>query len=123
MPYELRVSTSFFARHALSLKGEQEPLHEHTWEVVTSVRGMTLDQDGLLCDFHVLEEMLTRIVSPFADGNLNCIPPFDARNPSAELVAQYIADRMADGLPAGLTLESVTVTEAPGCAAKYRPHT
>ncbi|MBL1215884.1 MAG: 6-carboxytetrahydropterin synthase [Planctomycetes bacterium] len=121
MSYQLSICASFHAEHALLLKGEREPLHAHTWQVTATVSGPSLDEDGLLCDFHDLETLLQRIVAPFDHGNLNRIPPFDAHNPSAELVARHIAQQMAHQLPQGISLESVSVTEAPGCTATYRP--
>ena len=78
-----------------------------------------LDGDGLLCDFHLLERGLGDIVGRFDDGDLNVIAPFDQVNPTAEHIAQYIAQQMSVGLPEGVALRRVSVTEAPGCCATY----
>ncbi len=65
------------------------------------------------------------IVAPFHNNNLNATPPFDETNPTAELIARHIADemsaRLGDALSKAARVESVRVTESPGCAAIYRP--
>lgn len=121
MSYQLSVTTSFRAEHALVLKGQSEPVHAHQWQVTAVVSGNDLDDDGLLWDFHDLKSSMRDIVAPLENTNLNQVPPFDTDNPSAELVARHIARCMATRLPPGLALESLSVSEAPGCVATYRP--
>ena len=84
-------------------------------------RGATLDDDGLVCDFHELEARLDDIIRPFEGGDLNATPPFDRVNPTAEHVARHIADALLGTLPDGVRLQRATVTEAPGCRATYTP--
>jgi 6-pyruvoyltetrahydropterin/6-carboxytetrahydropterin synthase len=122
--YEITVQTEFCAAHALIISGQREPVHGHNWKVAAVLAGTTLDPDGLLCDFHTAENVLKEIVSPFNNNNLNACEPFSTgTNPSAELVAKYIADELADRLDEALRpharVASVSVTEAPGCVAKY----
>lgn len=119
--YELTVEAAFSAAHALSIKGDREPLHGHDWRVTATVEGPELDADGLLCDFHDVERRLREITGALHNRNLNETPPFDDLNPSAEHVARWIADRLRPAIPAGALLISVRVTEAPGCAATFRP--
>jgi 6-pyruvoyltetrahydropterin/6-carboxytetrahydropterin synthase len=54
------------------------------------------------------------------NADLNHVPPFDRVNPTAEMVARHLADVIARGLPPGVRLARVSVTEAPGCRATYR---
>jgi len=123
--YSISVETEFCAAHAIVIAGVREPLHGHNWRVTATICGDTLDDDGLLCDFHAVEATLREAVAPFANANLHDAPPFDRRNPTAELVARHIADelarRLASALARGARVSSVRVTEAPGCAATYRP--
>jgi len=119
--FELTVEAAFSAAHALVIQGEREPLHGHDWRVTAAVEGPELDQDGLLCDFHGVEGRLREITRTFHNRNLNDTPPFDDLNPSAEHVARWIADRLAPAVPDGARLSWLRVTEAPGCAATYRP--
>ena len=123
--FEISVQTEFAAAHALSIAGVREPVHGHNWHVTVTLTGATLDEDGLLCDFHTVESTLKELTGKFHNRNLNEIPPFDvAVNPSAENVARYLAEELSANLEPDLAphaaIASVRVTEAPGCAATYR---
>ncbi|MCC6907620.1 MAG: 6-carboxytetrahydropterin synthase [Phycisphaerales bacterium] len=117
--FQLSVKRVFSAAHALTLGGAAEPLHGHDWRVTVIVAGDRLDADGLLCDFHALEEVIDAVIAPFQNANLNDAEAFRGRNASAERVAQHIAERLRPGLPAGVRLDRVSVTEAPGCEATF----
>ena len=119
--YELSIERVFCAAHAIVICGVREPMHGHNWHVTVRVAGARLNEDGLLVDFHAVEDALDTVLAPFRDGNLNETPPFDELNPTAELVARHIADYVVDQLPDDVLLHSVSVTEAPGCVATYRP--
>lgn len=119
--FELELQTEFSAAHGIMIAGQREPLHGHNWRVTAVVGGDKLDADGLLCDFHHVERLLREIIAPFNNRNLHDVPPFDRINPTAELVAKHIGERLGAGLPAGVRMISVRVTEAPGCAAIFRP--
>lgn len=123
--FELIVQAEFAAAHAIRMGGRLEPLHGHNWRVRVTVAADRLDDDGLVCDFHLLQSHVHDAVGPLDNSTLNDIPPFDRVNPTAERVAQHIADRLSESLagalPAGARVAAVEVTEAPGCAAFYRP--
>lgn len=119
--FELEIQTEFSAAHGIMIAGAREPLHGHNWRVTAVVGGEKLDADGLLCDFHAVEKALREIVAPFQNRNLHDVPPFDRVNPTAEHVARHIAERLAAGLPNGVGVRSVRVTEATNCAAVWRP--
>jgi 6-pyruvoyltetrahydropterin/6-carboxytetrahydropterin synthase len=121
--YTITVTHEFCAAHTLTIAGTREPLHGHNFVTKATIAGESLDGDGLLCDFHVVHAVLVEICNPFTNQNFNEIAPFDATNPSAELIASHIADELAARLDSDLTpsarVHSVSVTEAPGCVATY----
>ncbi len=119
--YELAVERDFHAAHAVTVEGRPETAHDHAWHVKVVVAGPAVDSEGLLCDFHVIERQLERVLEPLGGRDLNRTPPFDQMNPTAEMVARHIADVIGPQLPDRVTLTSVSVTEAPGCTATYRP--
>jgi 6-pyruvoyltetrahydropterin/6-carboxytetrahydropterin synthase len=124
--FEISVQTEFSAAHAILIAGQREPLHGHNWLVTVTLAGPRLGPDGLLCDFHLVETALRELAARFHNRALNDLPPFSGHlNPTAENVARYIADELSRALngrlPEGVRLASVRVTEAPGCAATYRP--
>ncbi len=96
-------------------------MHGHNWLVTLTVAGPKLDSNGLLCDFHVLERRLDEVITRFNNNDLNATEPFDRINPTAERVAEHIGTQVALHLPFGAQLVSVTVREAPGCTATYKP--
>jgi 6-pyruvoyltetrahydropterin/6-carboxytetrahydropterin synthase len=119
--FELTVQREFCAAHAIMIGGRREPVHGHNWLVTLTVTGEKLDNNGLLCDFHLLERRLEEAIKEFDNNDLNSIEPFDRVNPTAERVAEHIGRQMALHLPFGVTLERLSVREAPGCTATYRP--
>ena len=119
--YEVAVERDFPAHHAITIGGDREPSHLHRWHVCVVVAGSELDADGLLCDFHVLQERLDCILAPWQGRDLNEVTPFDRLNPTAEHVARHIAEAIGPGLPQGVHVSRVSVTEAERCTATYRP--
>jgi 6-pyruvoyltetrahydropterin/6-carboxytetrahydropterin synthase len=117
--FSLQVERVFSAAHTIVICGERETLHGHDWRVRLTVAGETLDSDGLLCDFHLLERLLDEAICPLRDSTLNDIQPFSALSPTAEHVAMHLAATVQPGLPTGLSMLRVAITEAPGCEAAY----
>ncbi|HVU64514.1 MAG TPA: 6-carboxytetrahydropterin synthase [Phycisphaerales bacterium] len=128
--FQISVEKEFCAAHALAIAGAagpggREPLHGHNFHLTVTLQGERLDADGLLLDFHALERLINDIVHPLHNQNLNDKLPF---NPSAELIAKHLADRITAGLPSITPkgapvprLAAVRLTEAPGCAVTYTP--
>ena len=123
--YEITVEAEFAAAHAIVMAGQREPVHGHNWKVTVTLRGDSLDDDGLLCDFHAIENALRETVRPFHNRDLNATPPFDRRtrprNWSLATSPTRWPGRSRPRTRRGVRLASVRVTEAPGCAARYTP--
>jgi 6-pyruvoyltetrahydropterin/6-carboxytetrahydropterin synthase len=122
--FELIVTRTISAAHAIVIRGVREPLHGHDWRVRVCVRGADLDSEGLLVDFHAVEQALEAAVGRFHNRNLNEIPPFDKVNPTAENVAMHIGGVVTTELKphvrAGVAVDWVAITEAIGCEAIWR---
>lgn len=122
--FEAVVEREFCAAHALRLPGGSlEPVHGHNWHVAVAVSRNGLDHLETVMDFHQLEASVDAAIAPWRNANLNDCRPFagDGYNPSAERVAQAIAEAVTPALPEGVRLSWVSVTEAPGCRAVYQP--
>jgi 6-pyruvoyltetrahydropterin/6-carboxytetrahydropterin synthase len=120
--FEVSVCDWFSAAHQIRLPdGTVEPLHGHNWRVEVTFCGERLDADDLLVDFVVVQRRLKEVLSSLHDTNLNESPPLAGRNPTAEAVAAWIGGRMRTALPDGVRVSCVSVEEAPGCIARYRP--
>lgn len=121
--YEITISKSFAAAHAIRLPdGSLEPVHGHNWPVDVTVASPGLDAIETVMDFHLLEKAVEGILTRMHNRHLNEVEPFvDCKvNPTAERVAWWIGTEIAKALPPGVSLVSVRVGEAPGCAATYR---
>ncbi len=126
--YDITVTRQFTARHALRLSDDtMESSHSHDWKVRVTVEAEQLDAIECVMDFHDLEAALAPLMK-LVDGNdLNRLPPFCGEkgnlwiNPSAERVAWWIGTEVQRTTPRGVRLVSVSVTEAPGCEACWRP--
>lgn len=125
--FEITIETGFSAAHAIRLDDDTlEPLHGHDWRVAVTVAAEELDRIDTVMDFHELQRMTDAVIEPFRNRNLNDVEPFrgtspDAVNPSAESVARWIGQRVAEQLPQRCRLVEVAVGEAPGCNARYKP--
>ena len=119
--YELSIKQTFQATHAITIAGEVEQPHEHDWLVKVVVQGSSLDSDGLLVDFHQIEAQLKKVIEPFVGKDFGEVEPFTNINPTAELIAQHIAEQMVLNLPSGVMIRCVSITEAPNCEATYIP--
>ena len=120
--FELRIQRTFSAAHAIVMAGVREPMHGHNWQVTVAVCADALDADGLLCDFHLLQNSLDEVIQPFNNRSLNETAPFDRLNPTAELVARHIAEQVGARVPSGVRIKEVRVVEAPHCEACFAPN-
>ncbi len=123
--YEVNVSITFHAWHALRLPGGGlEDPHAHDWEVTATFRGDELDEEtGVVIDFLTVESALQKITSQLGGQDLNTLDAFSDSGTSAELVAEYLAGRLDADLSDACSLYRLAVTEAPGCSAAYYPGT
>lgn len=120
--YELTLRAEFSAAHRLRLlDGSLEPLHGHNWLVEVLLSGDRLDDMDVLADFTLLQPRLRAITGELHDSYLNEHAAFAGRNPSTELVARHVHDRLVPGLPAGVRVLRVQVWETRDCAAAYIP--
>lgn len=106
---------TFSARHALTIyRGQPEESHEHVWEVAIQVGAEALNEEGFALDFHEVHALLGAALTPLRDSDLNDHPKIGKPTPSAERIAQVIAEELADGVTAlGGRLLVVSVWEGP----------
>jgi 6-pyruvoyltetrahydropterin/6-carboxytetrahydropterin synthase len=120
--FEVSVQQTFAAAHALrGYKGKCENLHGHNYRVEVTVEGEKLDETGLLADFVDIKLAMKSVVDRLDHTNPNEIPPFDARNPSAENIAYYFATEVQKQLPHEVRISAVKVWETETSLAVYRP--
>jgi 6-pyruvoyltetrahydropterin/6-carboxytetrahydropterin synthase len=120
--YTLFVDMVFTAQHQLSFEnGTQEPLHEHDWKVCAAVSSERLNEDELVIDFEEIKCLAGSILHDFQGQRLESLGIFENRNVSAETLARTLYEQLAPKLPDIVRLDSIEITEAPGCRARYTP--
>ncbi len=118
--YEASVETSFTAAHSVRAPdGSMEQTHEHPWQVTAVFRARQLDGDGFVIDFLAARDALQRAAAPLSGSDLNEALGRTDVGASAERLAQYIAEMLAETL--GRQPYCVRVVEAPGCAGAFYP--
>jgi 6-pyruvoyltetrahydropterin/6-carboxytetrahydropterin synthase len=116
--YQVRVEADFAAAHFLSrYKGKCERLHGHNYKVRAWAEGEELGPGGMLLDFGELKSALREVLALLDHSLLNDRPEFDG-DPSAERLARFIFDAIAEKLP-GAPLHAVEVFETDTSMARY----
>jgi len=96
--------------------GPAQRLHGATFVVDASFRRAELDGDGIVVDIALATEQLATVLGEINLRNLDDEPAFAGQNTTTEVLAQVIADRLADRAragdlgPGGQRLAGITVT-------------
>jgi 6-pyruvoyltetrahydropterin/6-carboxytetrahydropterin synthase len=115
--FELMIEESFCAAHALrGYNGPCENLHGHTWKVQVFLTGNKLNKIGILIDFRGIKAALKKVLDRFDHQNLNDLPEFKKQNPSCEILAKLVFEKLKKELKG---LSKVTVFESEKTSASY----
>ena len=119
--YEVIVKTGFSAAHQLRYyDGKYENLHGHNWTAIVTVETNELDDIGVGVDFVVLKKKVEKILSRLDYKNINEVPPFDSKNPSAENIARWLFGELVSQINSeNVRLKRVEVKEFDDCGAAY----
>jgi 6-pyruvoyl-tetrahydropterin synthase len=96
--------------------GPAQRLHGATYVIDATFRRAALDADGIVVDIGRAAEELHAVVADLNYRNLDDEPAFAGMNTSTEVLAQVIADRLAERVRAGalgdgaLELDGLIVT-------------
>ena len=106
---------AFAARHSLtSYEGRPETPHGHHWEVAIRVGAATLNDEHYALDFHAIHALLEEATSALDGASLNDHPEIGSPSPTAERVAEFLADTLEFGCRnLGGRLLSISVWEGP----------
>jgi 6-pyruvoyltetrahydropterin/6-carboxytetrahydropterin synthase len=121
--FEVTIEETFAAGHALrNYRGKCENVHGHNYRCQVTLEGAQLDDIGLLVDFVELKRVVHGVLDRLDHQWLNEFPPFDVLNPSAENMARYIYEQVAEGLKVreGVRIALVKLWETDTAHATYR---
>ncbi len=99
-----------------TLFGPAQRLHGATYVVDATFRRPELDPDDLVVDIGAATQELAAVLGELNYRNLDDEPAFAGRNTSTELLARWVADRLADRVGTGALgpnargLTGITVT-------------
>lgn len=119
MPTRITKSFTFDAAHWLPEVPEGHKckrMHGHTYTVVLGLEGPVDPRLGWVRDFGEVSDAFAPLYEAFDHHCLNDIEGLE--NPTAEVMAAWIYDRLKATLP---ELADVTVKETPTATAIYRP--
>ena len=124
--FYLTIEDHFSSAHQLrGYKGKCENLHGHNWRVILTVKGETLNDIGILIDFHDMKSVLKEALGDLDHVNVNEHPAFLTQNPSSENLARYLFGKVSALLSgrgfADIITDEVTVYESETSRCTYRP--
>ena len=120
----VRIETGFPAAHRIRIdahaRGTLEPVHVHHWRACAHLdwQGDHGPPEPVVATAH---DLLAGWVARYRGRSLNDVPPFDRINPTAEEVAVELARELGQHLPEELEVSQITIGEAAGFSASYRP--
>lgn len=128
--FELMVSDHVMIAHSFKgeLFGPAQRLHGATYAVEVSFLTERLDAHGLVVDIGAAQQALAAALAPLAYRNLDELPQFAGVNTTTEVVAQYLAQSLAQAVrdgalgtsaPERVQRLAVTLCESPTARARY----
>jgi len=101
--FSVTVRDHMMIAHSLkgAVFGPAQRLHGATYVVDATFRRATLDADGIVLDIGRAAEALHAVVGDLSYRNLDDEAVFAGANTTTEVLAQVIADRLADRARAG----------------------
>ena len=120
MAYRLSVELGFSSAHQIhGYDGECANLHGHNWKIQVQVRTDRLDPVGMGMDFKQLKETVKKYVDQIDHQFLNELPEFKNVSTTAENIAKWFHQSLANILPNGVKLDSVTIWETDKYRVEY----
>lgn len=122
--FEITVKSEFEAAHFIkNYVGKCARLHGHNWIVEAIVCGETLNELGILVDFKILKDELNKVLDELDHKYLNELEMFAEKNPTAEIIAKEIFDRLsvAKIFDGAAQLKGIRVYETPKSCVTYFP--
>ncbi len=122
LAYELGIDSFFGASHAMRPNGER---HTHSFRVQASFVTESVDENGMICGFREVSDLLDEQAKRFVNRFLNEMEPFAVLQPTGENLASVIyrdlATALVDRLDDPPKLVSVTLWENPTSYVRISP--
>lgn len=118
--YEVSIEEEFSAAHHIQgYQGDCQRLHGHNWRVQIIANSNTLNELGMVVDFREIEEETQKVIKSLDHQYLNKLPEFSGKNPTAEVIAEYIYTQINLLFP-NIPVTGVRVWETPTKYGAYQ---
>ena len=119
--FDVEIRRTFSAAHQLrGYDGDCRNLHGHNYNVIAVVRTDTLNEIGIALDFKRLKAALDSILAAYDHKNLSELPEYAEVNPTSEIMAMHIYQRLSSLLNDGaVKVRSIRVEESANSAVTY----
>lgn len=119
--YEVFTQDHFSAAHRLiNYKGNCSRWHGHNWVVKVVLQASELDEIGIAVDLRMLRTRLREVLKELDHSELNDHEHFSKNNPTCEVIAKYIYQRMSEIFNDDrVNVARVEIDETPNSGAVY----
>lgn len=84
--------------------------HGHNYKVTVELGGQ-IKNDGMVLNYYRMNDIIEPIMAAWDHQNLNDLPEFLNKQPTAENIARILWHKIEDQLPVGIVLNYVEVKE------------
>ena len=119
--FDIEIRRTFSAAHQLKgYDGDCRNLHGHNYNVIAVVRTGKLNDIGIALDFKRLKAALDEILDGYDHKNLSELPEYSEINPTSEVMAMKIYQRLSAVINDGVVkVYSIRIEESAGSGCTY----
>ena len=119
--FDIEIRRTFSAAHQLKgYEGDCRNLHGHNYNVIAVVRTDKLNDIGIALDFKRLKAALDEILDGYDHKNLSELPEYSEINPTSEVMAMKIYQRLSTVINDGVVkVYSIRIEESAGSGCTY----
>ncbi len=119
--YTLKVLADFASAHTLrDYPGACSRMHGHNWKIEAEVQATQLNEIGMAIDFKEIKREVRAIADELDHRYLNELAPFQDINPTAENIARYFFQRLAQRLNnERVQVSALTIWETDRACVRY----
>ena len=119
--YTLKVLADFASAHTLrDYPGACSRMHGHNWKIEAEVQATQLNEIGMAIDFKEIKREVRAIADELDHRYLNELAPFQKINPTAENIARYFFQRLAQRLNnEQVQVSALTIWETDRACVRY----
>ncbi|MGL4184831.1 MAG: 6-carboxytetrahydropterin synthase QueD [Thiotrichaceae bacterium] len=119
--YTLKVLADFASAHTLrDYPGACSRMHGHNWKIEAEVQATQLNEIGMAIDFKEIKREVRAIADELDHRYLNELAPFQDINPTAENIARYFFQRLAQRLNnERVHVSALTIWETDRACVRY----